>query len=343
MVPVFDSLVLQRDRNRNMVYGELFWTEGFAVYGISDDDLNNTYSIPADHLLTGVLNVTYEYPILTLMFYAVVALIEPGFTEGSHWIANWVLVFIVHINLIMFLYLGQEHWSKKWFRQFFVAFYGFGLAYSIGFAKTEPLSDLFWLCAIALFREKKYIHSGFVLALAAQTKVYPVMTLPLILAASPVSLVIFIIVAAALTLPLLLSGVSYTTLLAHMSNSSSYSSIVTNPFYLGLISTNPLAIIAPFILILGISFSLYRLKVSLRNWRTILIFTTPIILVAFSWVLMWYYGWFLIPILYLSKDREALHYRYVIAAIWFAHFAGILLNFDLFLNGPLAEFFGHLK
>jgi hypothetical protein len=343
MVPVFDAFVLQRDRNRNMVYGELFWSEGFAVYGISDEDLNSTYSIPNDHLLTGVLNVTYEYPVLTLLFYATVALVEPGFTEGTHWLANWILVFIVHINLIIFLYVGQDYWNKKWFKQFFVAFYGFGLAYSIGFAKTEPLSDLFWLCSLYLLKERKFVHASVALALATQTKIYPVMSLPFFLAASPLSLIVFILVAGALSIPLLLSGVSYTTLLAHLSNSSSYSSIITNPFYLGLSLSNPIAIFAPILLTVGIIFSLYKLRVSWSSWRVILIFITPIILVLFSWVLIWYYAWFLIPVLLLEKDDEAMNYRYVIGFIWLAHFVGILTNFELFLNGPLAEFFGHLK
>jgi hypothetical protein len=151
-----------------MVYGELFWQEGLAVYDISDKDLNETYNVPEDHMLTGVLNVTYEYPLVTLLFYAALAAIEPGI-YNPHYIANWVLVILVHINLLLFLYIGRGHEDKRWFKQFFAIFYVFGLTFSIGFAKAEPLTDLIWLTAIVLLQRKKYWEGNAILGLAVQT------------------------------------------------------------------------------------------------------------------------------------------------------------------------------
>ena len=104
LVPIIDSFVIQRDRNRNMVYGELFWQEGLGVYEISDQDLNETYNAPYDHMLTGVLNVTYEYPIIALLFFACLAAIEPGMYGPNHWLANFVVLILHHVNFILFLY-----------------------------------------------------------------------------------------------------------------------------------------------------------------------------------------------------------------------------------------------
>jgi len=57
LIPVLDGVIVQRDRNRNMLYGELFLTEGVSVYDLTDQELNETYDVPEDHLLTGILNV----------------------------------------------------------------------------------------------------------------------------------------------------------------------------------------------------------------------------------------------------------------------------------------------
>jgi hypothetical protein len=116
LIPFFDGFVIQRDRNRNMVYGEIFWQEGLNVYMLNDRDLYYNYSVPEDHLLTGVLNVTYEYPVVTLLFFAGLSAIEPGAFGPTHYLANLVLVLLVHINLILFVYLGKSVRQKRWFQ-----------------------------------------------------------------------------------------------------------------------------------------------------------------------------------------------------------------------------------
>ena len=78
LVPFTDQVVIQTDRNRNMAYGEVFWEVGFGVYEIDDMDLRVTYNVPEDHLLPPGFELNYEYPILSLFFYALLAAIEPG-------------------------------------------------------------------------------------------------------------------------------------------------------------------------------------------------------------------------------------------------------------------------
>ncbi|MHA1961850.1 MAG: glycosyltransferase 87 family protein [Candidatus Thorarchaeota archaeon] len=353
MVPIADGMILQRDRNRNMIYGELFWQEGFNVYDISDNELQTVYGVPSDHLLTGVLNVTYEYPIFTLLFYAFIALIEPGM-YGTHLLANWVLVLLAHANLILFLYLGRSRWDRRWFKELFLAYYVFSVVFSVGFAKTEPMTDLLWLTSILLLQRQSFVAANSLLGLAVQTKVYPALAFPLFISASPVSTLAFFTTVAITSLPLLFSGVGYNTLLAHLQNSSTYSELITNPFYFGLSFSNPVAILSPMILIIALAYLLLEtrpsrfipipiLSLKSRDWKRVLIFSSPLILIAFSWVLIWYYSWFLILVFVLNNEDDQSEYRWMMGAIWVAHLCGVVLNLDYFINGPIAEFFGHLK
>ncbi|MCK5240070.1 MAG: DUF2029 domain-containing protein [Candidatus Thorarchaeota archaeon] len=353
LIPILDTAIVQRDRNRNMLYGELFLTNGVSVYDLTDQELNETYSIPEDHLLTGVLNVSYEYPVVTLVFFASLAALEPG-TFGPHYLANIVLAIIMHFNMVLFLYIGQDHWDKKWFKHFFLLYYIFGITLAIGFGKAEPLVDLFWLISLALYRNEKILGSGAMLGVAAQTKLYPAMTLPIIAIANPLLIISFVIVAGILFLPMLLAGINYDTLIQHLLNSTSYASTISNPFYLGLVGVNPLAVVAPTLLIITFLYCIletrnYRgipvitIKLRTRKWQSIVIFALPLVLILFSWVLIWYYYWFIIPVLYLRDEQDQRKYRYMFIGILLAHFLGVFLNFEYFLSGPILEFLGHLK
>ncbi|MCK5151461.1 MAG: DUF2029 domain-containing protein [Candidatus Thorarchaeota archaeon] len=353
LIPILDTAIVQRDRNRNMLYGELFLTNGVSVYDLTDQELNETYSIPEDHLLTGVLNVSYEYPVVTLVFFASLAALEPG-TFGPHYLANIVLAIIMHFNMVLFLYIGQDHWDKKWFKHLFLLYYIFGITLAIGFGKAEPLVDLFWLISLALYRNEKILGSGAMLGVAAQTKLYPAMTLPIIAIANPLLIISFVIVAGILFLPMLLAGINYDTLIQHLLNSTSYASTISNPFYLGLVGVNPLAVVAPTVLIITFLYCIletrnYRgipvitIKLRTRKWQSIVIFALPLVLILFSWVLIWYYYWFIIPVLYLRDEQDQRKYRYMFIGILLAHFLGVFLNFEYFLSGPILEFLGHLK
>ena len=354
LVPVADALIVQRDRNRSMVYGDLFWQVGLGVYNISDHDLNVTYRAPADHMLTGVLNVTYEYPIVTLLFYAILAGIEPGMFGPSHYIANCALVLLAHLDLLLFLYLSQGHWDKRWLKQLLALYYFFDVTYAVGFGKIEPLVDAFMLGAFVLFKRGALWKANALLGVAVQTKLYPGLAFPIFFAAGPLASLTFVGTVVGLSLPLLATDMGYTSLFAHLTNSPSYAAFTTNPFYLGLGLNNPVALLAPAVLVIALLYSVLltkpfgpiripTLKLRSTSLTGLFIFTMPLVLMFFSWVLIWYYSWFVPMVLLLKTPDEMVRYRWMIAGIWVAHFVGIALNLQYFLAGPIAEFFGHLK
>ena len=354
LVPVFDSLVIQRDRNRNMVYGELFWQEGIGVYEISDRDLNETYNAPQDHMLTGVLNVTYEYPIFALLFYAGLAAIEPGIYGPNHWLVNFVVLILHHLNMILFLYIGRKHLDENWFKQISLTYFSIGLVSSIAFAKIDPLTDLFFLSSIILLKDGKNWVANILLGLAVQTKFYPIMLLPFFIAASPLASLAFFGFVIITMAPFLISGIFYESLIAHLFSSPQYAEFISNPFYIGLVEINPISIIAPMILVIAFIYSIFETqtyygiplpssKLRINSWRSVLLYGLPLLLTLFSWVLLWYYSWFIIPILFFERTEDMAHYRLIFIAIWIAHFVGILLNLGYFLDGPISEFFAHFR
>jgi hypothetical protein len=85
------------------------------------------------------------------------------------------------------------------------------------------------------------------------------------------------------------------------------------------------------------------LKLRSKNLTGLFVLSMPLVLMFFSWVLIWYYSWFVPMVLLLKTPDEMMRYRWMIAAVWVAHFVGIALNLQYFLAGPIAEFFGHLK
>jgi len=227
LIPVFDGFIIQRDRNRNMVYGEIFWQEGLNVYMLNDRDLYYNYSVPEDHLLTGVLNVTYEYPVVTLLFFAGLSAIEPGIFGPTHYLANLVFVLLMHINLILFVYLGQSVRHKRWFQEIFGLYYFLGFLFSVVFTKVEPLSEFLLLTSLVLFKQKREWAGFGVLALAAQTKIYPALVFPVFFYIAPLQSIAFFAVSIVIFLPLVLSGLSYASLIAHLLNSPGYAQLVT--------------------------------------------------------------------------------------------------------------------
>ncbi|MFW9918769.1 MAG: glycosyltransferase family 87 protein [Candidatus Thorarchaeota archaeon] len=352
-IPITDFLVIQRDCNRNMLYGELFLTEGIEVYDFTDRYLNETYDIPSDHLLTDVHNVSYEYPIVTLLFYAGLAALEPGWF-GPHYLANVVLVFIFTINIILLLYAGQEYWSRKWFWLFGGTYYFFGFFMSVVFGKADPLADLLWMISFLLYKEGKMFSAGATLGIAFQTKIYPAMILPVLIAASPLALVGFLISSGVLAAPLLLAQIQYNALFEHFFATSSYANIIPNPFYIGHVFANPLAIIAPAAFMISVIYGLFQTKrirnvpvptlsLRTRDWRTIYIFLLPLALIFIPWVLMWYYYWFIIPFLYLGREEDMRMYQSVAIGIFLAHALGLLVNFQYLLSGPIQDFISHFK
>jgi len=86
-IPIADSMVIERDRNRNEMYGEAFWIYGFGVYSMTDQELAE--ALPpewdyndGDHVLPGYLgNITYEYPVFGLVFFAIATWINSGLSS----------------------------------------------------------------------------------------------------------------------------------------------------------------------------------------------------------------------------------------------------------------------
>jgi hypothetical protein len=229
-----------------------------------------------------------------------------------------------------------------------------GLASSILFAKIEPLADLFLLSSIVLLKDGKYWKANAILGLAVQTKLYPIMFLPFFTAASSFASLAFFACLFITYLPVLFSGVFYDSLIAHLVSSSQYAAFITNPFYIGLVQLNPFSAITPIILIIAFVYSIFEVrlknsvpfptrKLRVKEWTTILLYGLPLILIFFSWVLVWYYSWFMIPVLFFKRNEDMSKYRIMIIAIWIAHIIGILINFSYFLEGPIAEFLAHLR
>jgi len=353
-VPVFDSLIIQRDRNRNMAYGQIFWQEGLKVYDLNDRDLFEKYGVPEDHLLTGVLNVTYEYPVITLFFYAALAALDPGTYEPTHFIVNWVLAIFAHMNFVMFAYLGQSYLTNRWFKRLGMLYYCYAFAFSVIFPKEEPFVDFLFMSSLVLFQKGMYWRSYGVLGVAFQTKIYPAMAFPLLLPNAPLASLAFFGTALMLSIPLLLTGMGYESLLAHLFNYSGYAEIITNPFYAGWVFENPLAIIAPLLLVYSFLLAAFetsnigpmpypRPHLRTRDWRAIYVYALPLLLILFSWTQIWYYSWFVIPALLLRSSNDMENFRWIMVGVWIAHFAGILLNLEYFIEGPFIEFFNHLE
>ncbi|MGD2072931.1 MAG: glycosyltransferase 87 family protein [Candidatus Thorarchaeota archaeon] len=354
LIPVVDSIVVERDRNRNMVYGELFWQEGLGVYEISDRDLNETYNVPEDHMLTGVLNVTYEYPVIALLFFACLAAIEPGVYGPNHWLANFVVLIIHHVNFTLFLYIGRKYLKENWFKQLVAVYFIMGIVSSVTFAKIDPLADLFLLSSIILLKQERNWIANTMLGLAVQTKFYPIMFFPFFITASPLASLAFFGCIFLTLVPFLSTGVFYDSLISHLLSSSQYATFIANPFYIGLVELNMLAIISPIILVIAFVYSVFEIEsdsiiplptnnLRVKEWRNVLLFGLPLILIFFSWVLVWYYSWFIIPILFFENSEDISRYRIMFGAIWIAHIVGILINLEYFLEGPIAEFLAHLQ
>ncbi len=352
-VPIVDAFIVERDRNRNMLYGELFLTEGFDVYDFTDRMLNETYDIPADHLLTQVHNVSYEYPIVTLLFYSGLAALEPGWF-GPHYIANITLVLIFHLNVVLFLYAGQEYWNRKWFWFFGAVFYFFGFCMSVGFGKADPLANLFWLVSYVFYQKGRMWESNVALGIAFQTKIYPIMTFPILAAANPLAIIGFLGTILVLYIPLLISGIKYTALFEHFFSSSEYATSITNPFYYGHALTNPIAIIASLSLVIAFLYAIFEskkyhgipvisMKLRTKNWKSIYIYAIPLSLIFVSWVLIWYYAWLIIPMLYFDNEEDKTKYCYIAFGLFFAHALGLLLNLQYFIDGPILAFLSHFK
>ena len=162
-IPIADALIIQRDRNRNEMYGEAFWIYGFTVYDMNDTELasspemvamgfNDTY-----HTLPAYLGgVKYEYPVFGLIFFAIATWLFPGAGGLQPLWLNFLLVLVFNLNLALIAILLREKIYKvHWARMFIGGYFIYGLMMSAGGGKLEPIVDCLFLISLVLWKENQ--------------------------------------------------------------------------------------------------------------------------------------------------------------------------------------------
>ena len=160
-IPIANVLVIQRDRNRNEMYGEAFWIYGFSVYNMNDSELakNLAYMGFNDglHTLPGYLGgVKYEYPVFGLIFFAIATLLFPGTGELQSLWLNFLLVLVFNLNLALLgILLREKIYKVYWARVFMGGYFIYGLAMSAGGGKLEPIVDCLLFMSLVLWKENQ--------------------------------------------------------------------------------------------------------------------------------------------------------------------------------------------
>ena len=370
-IPIADSFVIERDRNRNEMYGEAFWIYGFGIYNMTDTQLASALPVFNDtkHTLPPYLgNVTYEYPVFGLVFFAIATWLFPGL-EGQlqHLWLNFLLVLVFNLNLVLIAVLLREKiYDTKWARMFFGAYYVYGLIMSAGGGKNEPIADCLMLMALVLRNEGQMGKAMFTLGLAVQSKIYPGVVFPILFLESPVSAVWFLLSTLLTIVPFVFLGANFDSLLSHFLNTTSYSTYIVNPMFPGLFLGTPLIegssnqyymwppALIPLVLYLGfIAYTIplyiphrqdFRGKVRLKK---ILVLTPlyvsllPLILFVYRWVMPWYLFWLGIAIFVFDNDRHAVGYLKQMTIVGFLYAYGLACNWWYFISGPLPDFMSH--
>jgi hypothetical protein len=377
-IPIANTLVIQRDRNRNEMYGEAFWIYGFTVYNMNDTELVNNldtyfgfdfneslYTLP-DYLG----GVQYEYPVFGLVFFAIATWMFPGSGAESlqpMWL-NFILVLVFNLNLVLLtLLLGDKLRHAKWARYFFGAYFVYGLTMAAGGGKLEPIVDCLLLMSLVLWKEKQRGKSMFTLGLSVQTKIYPLVVFPLLFLENPLSSIWFLASMFVTIIPVFF-GARFESLVSHLLNTSSYSSFIVNPLWPGLAFQTPdlygsadpsvvylwLPAIIPLIIYAGFmlltirrylptraEFSSKTIYEKLISLIPFYLYLVPGILFVFRWVMPWYLFWFAPVIVLFKEDRHAVGYLKQIALVGLLYLLGIAANWPYFIAGPLPAFMEH--
>ncbi len=367
-IPIADSLVIQRDRNRNEMYGEAFWVYGFSVYEMNDTDVAEAMGPPfndGDHTLPPYLgNITYEYPVFGLIFFAIAAWLYPGVGGLQPLWLNFILVLVFMLNLVLIaILLKDKLYNVRWARLFFAGYFIYGLIMSAGGGKLEPITDCLMLIALVLNREGQNGKAMVALGLSIQTKIYSIVVLPILFLASPTSIIWFLLSTLLTIIPFMVGGARFDSLLQHFLNTTDYSTYIVNPMYPGLafdttdlaVGTDvsyiwPAALIPLVIYVAFMLFTIHRylpqksdlLEVSW--WQRILllkplyIYLVPAVLFLFRWVMPWYLFWFGGLIFLFETDEQAVGYLKEITIVGFVYTLGVAANWPYFYLGPLPDF-----
>ncbi|MBD3405903.1 MAG: hypothetical protein GF411_07215 [Candidatus Lokiarchaeota archaeon] len=370
-IPIANSIVIERDRNRNEMYGEAFWIYGFGVYNMTDTEvaeaLDPTFGYDDGlHTLPEYLgNVKYEYPVFGLIFFAIATWIFPGGGPLQPLWLNFLMTLVFHLNLVLIAILLKERlYEQEWARLFVGGYYVYGLIMSAGGGKLEPLVDCLFLMALVLHQEKQYGKSMFTLGLAFQTKIYPAVAFPVFFLVNPLSSVWFFISMIITVVPLTMFGVGFDSLIKHFLNTSEYSQQIVNPTFPGLVqspilpdaTSSYLWLPALIPVILYIAFVLYTFPLYLPEKKEffdaslydkfkklipLYVYLLPGILFVFRWVMPWYLMWLSSMIFVFKSERHSHGYIKHLTIVGLVYAYGVLVNLPYFLSGPLPDFLGH--
>ncbi len=368
-IPFANFLVIERDRNRNEMYGEAFWRFGFNVYDMTDDEVAEAMGYPPENytLPEYLGNVTYEYPVFGLIFFAIAAWLFPGQGGLQPLWLNFILTLVFNLNLVLVaILLGERIFNKNWARMLFGGYYVYGLIMSAGGGKLEPIVDCLLLLALVLNKEKQHGKAMFALGLSVQTKIYSAVALPILFITAPLSIIWFLASTLITVIPFLFLGADFSTLLSHFLNTTEYSSYIVNSMFPGLflgtpeVSNDPVTFymwppaLIPVVIYLTFMLFTFRLYLPPRadfmeaSWHTKLkllfplyIYMLPAILFVFRWVMPWYLFW-LGPMIFLFKeDEHAIGYLKQLTVVGFVYAFGIVCNWPYFISGPLPDFLIH--
>lgn len=369
-IPIATIFVIERDRNRNEMYGEAFWIYGFNIYNMTDHELAEVMGpdwVDTDHELPDYLgNITYEYPIFGLIFFAIATGIFPGAHGLQHEWLNFILVLVFNLNLILIAILLREKiYTTNWARMFFTGYYIYGLIMSAGGGKLEPIVDCLFLMALVLRKEGQTGKSMFALGISIQTKIYSVVALPVLFIEAPLTIIFFLASTLLTVIPFTFLGASFDSLVRHFINPGEYSPFPANPMYPGLINSTtdfadpaasffwPPALIP---IVIYVIFMLYTLPLYLPKrkemraasiqgkfllLKPLYVYLLPAILFVFTWVMPWYLFWLGTAIMFFDDDEQAIGYLKQLTIVGFLYGFGVACNWPYFINGPLPDFLEH--
>ena len=374
-IPIADVLVIQRDRNRNEMYGEAFWIYGFEIYNMNDtvlveliDEIHPEWDFDdGEHILPDYLsNVNYEYPVFGLFFFAIATWIFPGAGGLQQLWLNFLLILVFNLNLVLLAILLRDKIKTEfWARMFFGGYFIYGITMAAGGGKLEPIVDCLLLMSIVLWKEKQHGKAMFALGLGVQTKIYPAVAFPVFFLGNPISSIWFLLSMILSVIPTFF-GASFDSLLSHFLNTSSYSAYIVNPLYPGLATGTPdfatvpvtyhvwLPALIP--LIIYVFFMLYTIRhylpakgdfegksirMKLLELKPFYLYLLPGTLFLFRWVMPWYLYWLGIVVVLFDKNEHAIGYMKQITVVGLVYVFGILCSWPYFIANPIPDFFEH--